>query len=437
MQGVLLYFALLLVFLLLSLFFSGSETAFMAVDRLRLKYKAESGDKTAEIIKQLVANPDRLLGVILLGNTVANIAAATLVTYLVTAYSPKDHSELVSITASALLTLVVLIFCELAPKTIAATHAEQLSRRLFWPLRAIMWLLAPLARLAAWLANGFVRLLGFSPSASPFAHALSEDEIQAIIAGSTPSAMAEDKKTMLSNVFKMAATQVRSVMIPRIEVTAVDIESPVADTFTVIRKTSYSRLPVYRANFDDMVGILYVKDLLQFLQKPEEIDLEGLLRPVHYVPDSATIESVFRQMQSMHLHMAVVVDEFGGVEGIVTLEDILEEIVGEIRDEHDTETESVREMGPELFSIAGSLPVRDFNRAFDMRIPESRVYTSIAGFLLTLTGRLLNEGEVVRYKNLRFSIEKVEGFRIVSVRVRAPGLKLRVKAHAGSEPRVV
>jgi putative hemolysin len=435
LQGILLYLALLLVFLLLSLFFAGSETAFMAVDRLRLKYRAESGDKTAETIKQLVSNPDRLLGVILLGSTVANIAAATLVTYMVTTYGPKEHSEVVSIIASILLTLVVLVFCELAPKIVAATHAEELSHRLFWPLRVVMWPLAPLARLAAWFANRFVRLFGFSPKASPFAHALSEEEIQAIIASSTPSAMAEDKKVMLSNVFKMGATQVRGVMIPRIEVTAVDIEAPVSDILAVIRKTNYSRLPVYRGNFDNIVGILYVKDLLQFLQKPDEIDLEALLRPVHYVPDSAGIESVFRQMQSMHLHVAVVVDEFGGAEGVVTLEDILEEIVGEIRDEHDTETEAVREIGPELYTIAGNLPVKDFNRFFDTRIPATRVYTSIAGFLQTLTGRLLSEGEVVHYQNLRFSIEKVEGFRIVSVRVRAPGFKAKAKAQVRSGSR--
>jgi putative hemolysin len=154
------------------------------------------------------------------------------------------------------------------------------------------------------------------------------------------------------------------------------------------------------------------------MQKPADINLEVLLRPVHFIPDTARLEPVLRQMQSMHVHLAIVVDEFGGVEGIITLEDLLEEIVGEIRDEHDTETEPVHELGPGLYSIAGNLTVRDFNRFFEIRIPESREYTTVAGFLQTRTGRLLQSGESVRYLGLEFVIDKVDGMKIVLVRVR-------------------
>jgi putative hemolysin len=224
---------------------------------------------------------------------------------------------------------------------------------------------------------------------------------------------------MLHNIFEIGATQVREIMIPRIEVTAVEIDDDITKILSVVNKTHYSRIPVYRQNFDNPVGILYVKDLLQYVQKAEAINLQVLLRPVHFIPDSARLDIVLRQLQSMHLHMAVVVDEFGGVEGIVTLEDMLEEIVGEIRDEHDTEIESIREIGPNLYSIAGNLPVRDFNRFFDEKIPEAPEYTTIAGFLEALTGRLLLEGESVRYQNFILTIEKAEGFRIVSVRVRS------------------
>jgi CBS domain containing-hemolysin-like protein len=188
---------------------------------------------------------------------------------------------------------------------------------------------------------------------------------------------------------------------------------------------------VYRQNFDNIMGILNVKDLLQKLGSNVEINLKVMLRPAHFVPDMATLDAVLRQMQSMHLHMAVVVDEFGGVEGIVTLEDLLEEIVGEIRDEHDTETESVREMGPNLYSVAGNLPIKDFNRVFDAGIPESPDYATIVGFLQARTGRLLREGESIRYKKLAFSIEKVEGFKAVSVRVRLPFPKTAAPAPQG------
>ncbi len=422
MHSLFLYLGLLLFFLALSVFFSGSETAFTAVNRLRLKYLAETGDAKAGQVQKIVGNPDKLLGVILLGNNIANIGAATLVTYIATTFAFGDP-ETNSLAASVALTLFILIFCELTPKLIAATQSELVTRKLVWPVRASIFLLSPFARLAAVCAAAMVRLTGLSTSVSPFAHALSEEEIRSIIAGAGGSGIAEERRKMLRNVFDMGATQVRGVMIPRTEVTAVDIDDPLEEIIALIGKTNYSRIPVYRGSFDNIQGILYVKDMLQFLRDPDSIRLQVLLRPVQFIPDTANAESVLKQLQSMHLHMAVVVDEFGGVEGIVTLEDLLEEIVGEIRDEHDVEVEAVRPLGHELFSVAGNLPVRDFNRMFNSPIPDSREYATVAGFLQALTGRLLHEGESIRYQNLTFFIEKVEGFKILSIRVRVPAPK--------------
>ena len=385
----------------------------MSANRLQLKYKAETGDKQADAIKRIVSNPDRLLGVILLGVTVAEMAAASILTYVI-----ASHGKLASLLGSVGFALIVLIFCELTPKIISAARPEQAARILLLPVRISIGLLSPFARLAAWIANGLVRAVGLDSSASPFAHSLSEEEIRAMIGGSSESSVPDEKKEMLDNIFEIGATQVREIMIPRGEVTAVDIDDDMAKILEVVQKTHYSRIPVYRQNFDNPIGILYVKDLLQYVRKSEDINLQVLLRPVHFVPDSARLEIVLRQFQSMHLHLAVVVDEFGGVEGIVTLEDLLEEIVGEIHDEHDTEPESVRELGPNLYSIAGNLPVKDFNRFFEEKVPEAQEYTSLAGFLENLTGRLPLEGETVRYQNLIFTIEKTDGFRIVTIRVR-------------------
>ena len=184
------------------------------------------------------------------------------------------------------------------------------------------------------------------------------------------------------------------------------------------KRRTIPAFPFTGENFDNPIGILNVKDLLQYVQKTEDINLQALLRPAQFVPSSAPLDYVLRQMQSMHLHMAIVVDEFGGVEGIVTLEDLLEEIVGEIRDEHDTEIEDIRELGPNLYSVAGKLPVKDFNRFFDEKIPEAPEYTTLAGYIEALTGRLLLEGETVQYESLTFTMEKIERFKIVSIRVR-------------------
>jgi putative hemolysin len=395
----------------------------MAINRVRLKFLSEAGDRKAEAIKEIVSNPDRLLGVLLFGVTLAEIAAAGLVSYILANYIVKEHSEIVSIAGSIVFALIVLIFCELTPKIIAAVHPEKMAAALLIPVKTIIWLLFPFARSAAWLANQIVRIIGMSSNVSPFAHSMSEEEIKAMIANSSEAAMPDEKKEMLHNVFEIGATQVREIMIPRIEVTAVEIDDDISEILKVVHKTNYSRIPVYRQNFDNPVGILYVKDLLQYVQKAEAINLQVLLRPVHFVPNSARLDIVLRQLQSMHLHMAVVVDEYGGVEGIVTLEDLLEEIVGEIRDEHDTEIESIREIGPNLYTIAGNLPVRDFNRFFEEKIPEAQEYTTLAGFLEALTGRLLLEGESVRYQNFILTVEKNEGFRIVSVRVRSSAPK--------------
>jgi len=418
LHSLILYLGLLAFFLVLSAFFSGSETAFMAVNRLRLRHRAASGDRRAQLIKKIADNPDRLLGVILLGNTIANIAAATILTYMAATYVPRDRADTASMLASVALTLFVLIFCELTPKLIAAAHSEAATDKLLWPIRVSIRVLSPFARLAGYCASILLRILGVSTAASPFTHALSEEEVRALIAASTASDLTEDKRAMLRSVFDIGATQVREVMIPRTEVTAADINDPISDILALVKKTNYSRIPVYRESFDNILGILNVKDLLQHLNRPEDIRLRVLLRPAHFVPDAARLEIVLRQMQSMHLHMAVVVDEFGGVEGIVTLEDLLEEIVGEIRDEHDVEPEAIRELGAHVYSVAGNIAVKDFNRQLKAAVTESREYTTVAGFLQALTGRLLREGEGIRYKELNFTIEKTEGFKIVSLRVR-------------------
>jgi len=404
--------------MVLAVFFSAAETAFMAVDRLRLRVQAETGDKKAQAIKEILSNPDRLLGVILFGVTVAEIAAAGIVTYVIADSVSDKYSEIASLIGSILFSIIILIFCELTPKIIAAAHPEQVSRAFLFPIRIIIRFLFPLSRLASWIANLMVRIAGLEAKASPFAHGPSEEEIRAMIAGSSEASMPHEKKEMLHNIFEIGGTQIREVMIPRVEVTAIEINDSIQKILDVVNKTNYSRIPVFRQNFDNPIGILNVKDLLQYVQKSEEINLQALLRPAHFVPDSARLDFVLRRMQSMHLHMAIVVDEFGGIEGIVTLEDLLEEIVGEIRDEHDTEIEDIRELGPHLFSVAGKLPVKDFNRFFVEKIPEAPEYSTLAGFLESLTGRLLLEGETVQYQALTFTIEKIEGFRIVLIRVR-------------------
>jgi putative hemolysin len=419
-------------------FFSAAETTYIALNRQRLKYQEEAGDRQAGVIHRIVSNPDRLLGVILFGVTMSEIAAAGLVTSLVTAYVAPEHSEVAGLVGSVGFSFFVLIICELTPKIIAAARPEQLSRELLPAVRFFIVVFSPFARLAAWLSNGLVALIGLDSVASPFPQGVSQEEIRAMIADAGEASVPTTKKRMLHNVFDIDTKQIREVMIPRGEVTAIDIDAELADILDTVNKTNYSRVPVYRKDFDNPLGILHVKDLFQYLRPDRKdgedgkagedgsdvggidgISIDTLLRPIHFVPDSARLDAVLRRLQAMRLHMAIVVDEFGGVAGIVTLEDLLEEIVGEIQDEHDSEANSVRSLGANVYSIAGNLPVRDFNRSFSDKIPEAPEYATIAGFLESLTERLLEEGETVQYETMSFTIEKTSGFRITSIRVRA------------------
>ena len=405
--------------MILSAFFSAAETAYITVNRQRLKYQEENGDRKAGVIHRIVSNTDRLLGPLLLGTNVANLAAAGLVTSVVISYFEKEHQEIAGLAGSIAFSFIILVFCELTPKIIAAANPDQLTRKLLQPTRFFIVIFSPISQFTTRLANCLVRLAGFDAVSSPFQHGASQEEIKAMIAGAGEASVPSMKKHILHNVFEIDTTQIREVMIPRGEVAAIDIDADLSGILRHVSKMNYSRVPVYRKDFDNILGILHVKDLLQYLpNKDADIDIRALLRPIHFVPDSARLDVVLRQLQSMRLHMAIVVDEFGGVEGIVTLEDLLEEIVGEIHDEYDAESESVRKTGPDIYTINGNLPIRDFNRSFSDKIPEAPEYATIAGFLEVLTGRLLREGEVVRYENLIFTIEKTEGFRVDAIRVK-------------------
>ena len=422
MSPLILYTGLLIFLIILSAFFSAAETAYITVNKQRLKIQEEAGDRKAGVIYRIASNPDRLLGVFLLGVNVAEIAAAGLVTSLIIAHFDPKYKDIGVLAGSLVFSFIVLIFCELTPKIISAAHPDKLSRRLLPPVRFFITIFSPFARFAVFLSNGIVRLAGLDAVASPFQHGPSQEEIMAMIDKAGESSVPSIKKHMLHNVFEIDTTLIREVMIPRGEVTAIDIDGEPSNILDVIGKTNYSRIPVYRKDFDNPLGVLHVKDLLQYISaKDADINIRSHLRPIHFVPDSARLDVVLRRLQAMRLHMAIVVNEFGGVEGIVTLEDLLEEIVGEIHDEYDVESESVRKIGADTYSIAGNLPIRDFNRSFSNKIPEAPEYATIAGFLELQTGRLLVEGETVHHENLIFTVEKTDGFRIdaICVRVKA------------------
>jgi CBS domain containing-hemolysin-like protein len=275
-----------------------------------------------------------------------------------------------------------------------------------------------------WLINvsGIKFLKLFGVHFRPGHHAAyTEEEIRYLVNASHESGhLQQEEKELIHNVFDFSDMTARKVLIPRTEVIALEDTASFAEVVREFQASGYSRLPVYHESFDNIVGILHSKDVMQFLLKGNEgkFDLKAALRQPVYVPDTAKLGDVLQQLRRERTHLAIVVDEHSGVEGILTLEDILEEIVGDIRDEHDEAlAEKLRQHGEGVFVIDGSLSVRDANRKFNLKLPESDNYTTVAGFLLSEAGRMLSVNDVVEYEGLRFTVERVVRRRITRVRM--------------------
>lgn len=403
---------ILFLLLLLSGFFSGSETALLAMDRLRIKYLQQKGRPGAAQLASLLERPDRLLGGILVGNNLVNIAASVFATGLFVSHF-GERGELMTI---LVLTPVLLILSEVCPKTYAAQYPEKTSFLVLRPILLVLWLLAPVIRvvtLISGLLTGFLR--GKQENET-----LSEDEIRAIIeVGEESGVVAAEQRRMLHGVFDLSATRVRDVMLPRTEIVGVDAGSSFDEVLEVLRTARHSRFPVYRESLDNIVGIIHSKDILGYVGREGEFRLRKLCRKPYFVPESNRIALLLQVFRKRKEHLAIVVDEYGGVEGLVTLEDVVEEIVGEIHDEHDIEEADFRPLGPKRFLVDGAVSLRSLNRRFSLNLPEEQV-TTLAGLLMQQMGKIPVEGDFCEIKKIRFGVRQMEDRRIEAVEMRLP-----------------
>ena len=400
------------VLLLLSAFFSGSETALLSLDRLRVKYLVQKKRRGADRLELLLNHPDRLLGTILVGNNLVNIAASVFATTLLVQLF-GERGELLTI---LILTPLLLIFSEISPKSYAAQSPEKVSFLVLRPILLVMWLISPVV----WLVIGVSRLLTRMFSGEVERPIISEDEIRSIISvGEEAGVVAKEKRRMLHGVFELAQIQVRDVMIPRTEVVGLEVSSSYEQVLRLAQEAHHSRFPVYEGSLDNVVGIIHSKDILNFVDQPEGFFLRQLARPPYFVPESKRIETLLQSFRRKKVHLAVVVDEYGGVEGIVTLEDIFEEIVGEIQDEYDVEEELIRELSPGRLLIDGSVSLRVLNRRFRLNLAEEHSNT-LAGFLLRVLGQIPCEGDECESEGVRFIVRKVVNHRIEGIEVLLP-----------------
>ncbi len=413
MSGIeILYLVLIFVFLLLSAFFSSSETAFISLQRVRVEHLVNTKVTGAKRVAKMIERPEKLLSTILLGNNFFNTAAAALATVLAVSFWGQQQGVLI---ATIGITIVLLIFCETTPKTIAIQHAERLSLILARPIQVISWLFTPFVVVLSWIASGFTRMLGGTPVPRSL---VSKEEIRTMISvGHREGTVEEDEAEMLHKVFDFGNRPVREAMVPRPEVVCIEQGSKLADFLSLYAKSPLSRFPVYQENMDNVVGILSVKDVLM-AQAKGTIDnqsvIDDLIRPAYFTPETKRISELFTEMRDKNYRMAVVIDEFGGTAGIVSLSRLMEEIVGPVGDELAAVEKEYEVINEYTFQIDGGMRIEEANEEMDLGLPSGE-YETVAGFVLNLLGHIPKPGEQLRYKDLKLVITKMRGVKIEEI----------------------
>ncbi|MFH1647436.1 MAG: hemolysin family protein [Chloroflexota bacterium] len=412
MPNIELYIFLMLVCLAASAFFSGSETAFISLQRFRLEYLVNTKVKGAKLVSQLLEKPERFLSVVLLGNTLVNAAAAALATTMAVYF----WGERGIIYATIGLTVVLLIFCEVTPKTIGAQHSERLSLLLSRPIQLISWVFTPFVIVLSWIGAAFTKIVGGTPVPRSI---ISDEEIRTMISlGRREGTVEEAEARMLHRVFEFGDRPVYEVMVPRLEVTALPQGSTVADFLKLYTEKPLSRFPVYKENMDNVVGILSVKDVLMARARgtiSNGSTIDELVRPSYFTPESKRINELFFEMRDNNYRMAVVVDEYGGTAGIVSLTRLVEEIVGEVGDELAGVEKDYEIINEYTFQIDGSMRIDDANEEMELNLPDSEDYETVAGFILNLLGHIPRRNEQLRYKGLKIVITEMKGQKIEKI----------------------
>lgn len=405
------FFLLGLVFLIASsAFFSGSETALMAVDRWRIRHLARKR-RRARLVEKTLKEPEKLIGTILLGNNLVNVAATALATSI--AISLVGESGV--IWATLIMTLLILVFAEITPKTIAAYHPERFAILVVQPIYAFIKILYPIVRVLSGVSSKLIALARLEKIGGESISRV--EEIAAIISVSAEEGILKKREEeMLQAVLDLDRIPVESVMLPTRDVVAFEIKTTYKEVLAGVKKSEFSRYPIYEESKGDVSGFMHIKDLLKWTGPDTEFSLAKIMRQASYVPEGKSVRQQLVDFQKSRIHLAFVVDEYGEVVGIVTLEDILEEIVGEIEDEHDRFLRRIQPQKDGSFLVDGSLSIRDLNKWLAWDLPENG-YQTIAGLVLTLFGRLPQIEEEVQWEGFRFRVEEMFAKSITMVRI--------------------
>ena len=401
----------LVILLILSGFFSMSETALMALSKIRIRHMVEDGVKGAKLVEKLTEDPNKLLGAILIGNNIVNILASSLATTLFVSLVGPGGVGI----ATGVMIVLVLIFGEITPKSIAKQKSEQVSLKVSKPISVMVKLFKPFIGIFTFISSGFIRLLGGDPKASePF---ITEEELKTMVGVSEEEGVLEDvEKEMIFNVFDFADAQAKDVMVQRVDIVAVDSEATYEDVLEVIKKEQFSRIPVYNQTIDDIVGVLYVKDLIIAGQNKDGFKVTDYMREPYYTFEFKKIKELFNEMKKTRNHISVVLDEYGGTVGIVTIEDLIEEVFGDIEDEYDDYENEIEVIKEDEYVVDGSARLDDISDLIGVNM-ESEEFDSVGGLIIGELGRFPENKEEVNLSNIKFVVEEVDKNRIKKVRI--------------------
>lgn len=406
---------LIFVLLLLSAFFSSSEIAMFSLAKHRIDALVEDGVPGAKIVKSLKSDPHRLLVTILVGNNIVNIAMSSIATVIVGYYFDPGVAVLVSTFG---ITTLVLLFGEIAPKSYAVENTESWSLRIARPLKYSETLLMPLVILFDHLTRAINSVTG-GQSAIETSY-VTRDEIQNMIqTGEREGVIEEDEREMLQRIFRFNNTIAKEVMTPRLDMTAVPQDSSVDEAIETLVQSGHERVPVYEGSLDNVIGIVTVRDLVREKNygetTPDGLKLSNLIQPTLHVPESKNVDELLTEMRENRMQMVIVIDEFGTTEGLVTMEDMVEEIVGEILDGE--EEEPIERIDEDTVIVRGEVNIDEVNEAMEIELPEGEEFETIAGFIFNRAGRLVEEGEDIDYDGVRLHVEQVENTRIMKARI--------------------
>jgi len=395
---------------------SATETAMTSVGRLRVRHLVDEGSKAAAVLERLQQDPNRFLSTVLVVNTLALILASFATTLLSVRYVPSGFGFVGELAVSLVLSVFLLIFAEVTPKTIAIRRAERLALMAAGPvdtlasfLRPVLWFITLVSR----------AITGGRAARAPY---LTEEELMTLLhVSEEQGVIEEEEREMIHGIIQIGDKLVREVMVPRTDITALPMGCTRDELVRIFREHGHTRLPIYQGDMDHVVGLVNVKDLvLSVVDGAEPFDLDAIMRPIHYTPQSKKVDELLHQMQSEKVHMMIVLDEYGGTAGLVTLEDLLEEIVGEIRDEYDVaEEEPVVIVNEREALVDAAYSMGELNEQLDLGLEESEDYDSVGGYVLATLGQVPEAGATFDSGPVHWIVEKVNGRRIVQLRLRS------------------